>query len=42
LVKPVTSMAALGVRARREDVIARLVHHFGRVFNVDMSGETDL
>jgi lipoyl(octanoyl) transferase len=39
LVKPVTSMAALGVRARRQDVIAGLVHHFGRVFNVEMSGE---
>ena len=42
LVKPVTSMAALGVRARREDVIERLVHHFGRVFDREMSGETDL
>jgi lipoyl(octanoyl) transferase len=42
LVKPVTSMAALGVRARREDVIARLLHHFGRVFDRQMSGETDL
>jgi lipoyl(octanoyl) transferase len=42
LMKPVTSMAALGVRARREDVIARLVEHFGRVFDREMSGETDL
>jgi len=39
LVKPVTSMAALGVRARREDVIARLVEHFARVFDREMSGE---
>jgi len=33
LVKPVTSMAALGVVAPRENVIERLVHHFGRVFD---------
>ena len=39
LVKPVTSMAERGVRARREDVVERLVHHFGRVFDVEMSGE---
>src|SRR5260221_13091350 len=31
LVKPVTSMAALGSAAPRENVIERLVHHFGRV-----------
>jgi len=39
LVKPVTSTAALGVNARREDVVERLVHHFGRVFDREMTGE---
>jgi lipoyl(octanoyl) transferase len=39
LAKPVTSMAVLGVDARREDVIERLVHHFGRVFDLEMTGE---
>jgi lipoyl(octanoyl) transferase len=39
LIKPVTSMAALGVMARRQDVIERLVVHFGRVFNFEMAGE---
>ncbi len=39
LVKPVTSMATLGVKARRQDVAGRLVEHFGRVFDRDMSGE---
>jgi lipoyl(octanoyl) transferase len=39
LVKPVTSMAALGMTARREDVIERLVVHFGRVFDFEMAGE---
>jgi len=39
LVKPVTSMAALGVTARRADVTERLVHHFGRVFDFEMTGE---
>ncbi len=33
LVRPVTSMAALGVEARREDVVERLVEHFGRVLD---------
>jgi len=42
LAKPVTSTASLGVRAPREDVIGRLVEHFGRVFDREMSGETDL
>ena len=39
LVKPVTSMAALGVMAQRQDVIERLVVHFGRVFDFEMAGE---
>ena len=39
LTKPVTSIAALGVEARREDVVARLVHHFGRIFEREMSGD---
>ena len=36
LVKPVTSMSALGVPARRENVMERLVFHFGRVFDRQM------
>ena len=36
LVKPVTSMAAIGVPASRENVIERLVEHFGRVFDCEM------
>jgi len=36
LVKPVTSMAALGVSATREHVIERLVFHFGRVLDCQM------
>ena len=39
LVKPVISMAALGVMAPRQDVIERLVVHFGRVFDFEMAGE---
>jgi lipoyl(octanoyl) transferase len=39
LAKPVTSMAALGVGARREEVIGRLVDHFGRIFDREMTGE---
>ena len=42
LVKPVTSMAALRVAARREEVIARLVDHFGSVFDRDMSQVEEL
>jgi len=38
LVKPVTSMAALGVTARREEVVDRLVVHFGRVFDLAIGG----
>jgi lipoyl(octanoyl) transferase len=38
LVKPVTSMAALGTRAVRENVIERLVFHFGGVFDCEMAG----
>ena len=37
LVKPVTSMAVLGAGAARENVIDRLVFHFGRVFECDMA-----
>jgi lipoyl(octanoyl) transferase len=37
LVKPVTSMAALGNMSRRERVIERLVFHFGRVFDCEMA-----
>jgi lipoyl(octanoyl) transferase len=37
LVKPVTSMAALGAGAGRGDVIERLVFHFGRVFECEMA-----
>src|SRR5690242_7553285 len=36
LVKPVTSMAALGAMAARENAIEGLVTHFGRVFNCEM------
>jgi lipoyl(octanoyl) transferase len=36
LVKPVTSIAALGATASREDVMERLVHHFGCVFDCQM------
>lgn len=39
LVKPVTSMAELGMAAAREKVIERLVFHFGRVFACEMAGE---
>jgi lipoyl(octanoyl) transferase len=37
LVKPVTSMAALGTVASRENVMERLVCHFGRVFDCQMT-----
>ena len=37
LVKPVTSMVALGTPAPREDVMKRLVYHFGRVFDCQMT-----
>ena len=37
LVKPVTSMAVLDAGAARENVIDRLVFHFGRVFECDMA-----
>jgi lipoyl(octanoyl) transferase len=37
LVKPVTSMAALDSGTPRENVIERLVVHFGRVFECDMA-----
>jgi len=37
LVKPVTSMAALGSGAPRENVMERLVYHFGRVFDCQIT-----
>lgn len=37
LAKPVTSMTMLGGGAPRENVIERLVYHFGRVFACEMS-----
>ncbi|MBZ5594523.1 MAG: lipoyl(octanoyl) transferase LipB [Acidobacteriia bacterium] len=37
LVKPVTSMSVLDAGAPRENVIERLVFHFGRVFECDMA-----
>ena len=39
LVKPVTSMAALRVTARRNHVVERLVHQFGHVFDREMTGD---
>ena len=40
LTKPVTSMAALGVRAGLEEVGQRLAGHFGRIFDCEMLRET--
>ena len=40
LTKPVTSMAALGVRASLEEVGAKLAVHFGRIFDCEMLEET--
>ena len=40
LTKPVTSMAALGVRAGLEEVGARLAVHFGRIFDRRMREES--
>jgi lipoyl(octanoyl) transferase len=37
LVKPVASMASLGASAARENVIERLVFHFGRVLECEMA-----
>ncbi len=37
LVRPVTSMAALGSAAPRENVVERLVYHFGRMFDRRMT-----
>ena len=37
LVKPVTSMAALGIAASRKNVMGRLIHHFGLVFDRTMT-----
>jgi len=39
LAKPVTSMAALGVRADSEDVKSALVRRFGQVFEFEMQAE---
>ncbi|HMC60526.1 MAG TPA: lipoyl(octanoyl) transferase LipB, partial [Candidatus Solibacter sp.] len=39
LTRPVTSMAALGVRAGRDEVGRRLAVHFGRIFDREMSIE---
>ena len=38
LTKPVTSMAALGVRASLEEVSECFARHFGRIFDFEMSG----
>jgi lipoyl(octanoyl) transferase len=40
LTKPVTSMAALGVRASLEEVGAKLAVHFARIFDCEMLEET--
>src|SRR4029077_7211740 len=40
LTRPVTSMAALGVRASREEVGARLAVHVARIFDREMLEET--
>jgi lipoyl(octanoyl) transferase len=39
LTKPVTSMAALGVRASLEEVSERFAAHFGRIFDCHMESE---
>jgi lipoate-protein ligase B len=36
LAKPVTSMRELSAAAFKEEVIARLAAHFGRVFDLDV------
>ncbi|MCS7023579.1 MAG: lipoyl(octanoyl) transferase LipB [Bryobacteraceae bacterium] len=35
LTKPVTSLAELGCRATRADVVARLIRHFERIYDLD-------
>jgi lipoyl(octanoyl) transferase len=40
LTRPVTSMAALGVRASVDEVGRRLAAHFGRIFDCEMLVET--
>jgi lipoyl(octanoyl) transferase len=40
LTRPVTSMAALGVRAGLDEVGARLAAHFARIFDCEMLLET--
>jgi lipoyl(octanoyl) transferase len=40
LTKPVTSMAALGVRVSLEEVGAKLAVHFARIFDCEMLDET--
>ena len=39
LAKPVTSMAALGVKADSEDVKSRMALHFGEIFDFEMQAE---
>jgi lipoyl(octanoyl) transferase len=41
LTKPVTSMAAEGVRARREEVVAAIKRQFAKIFEVEIT-ETEL
>jgi len=40
LTRPVTSMAALGVRASLEEVSAKFAAHFGRIFDCEVAEET--
>ena len=42
LAKPVTSMAALGVRADAEDVKSALARRFGQIFDFEMQAEPAL
>ncbi len=41
LTRPVTSMAALGVRASLDEVGAKLAAHFGRIFDCQMLPESE-
>ncbi|HJZ96720.1 MAG TPA: lipoyl(octanoyl) transferase LipB [Candidatus Solibacter sp.] len=42
LTKPVTSMAALGVRASKDEVSERFAVHFGRIFDCELVEEAAL
>lgn len=42
LTKPVTSMEELGSKASRDQVMSRMIWHFGRVFEMDASQPRDL